>query len=192
KKGCKVPCLYFSGHEAFDFKPDERAALAQYLLDGGSVLADACCGRVEFAKSFRAEMKRMFPRRPLDRLEVDHPVFWAFHKYTNVNFRTFRGKTKIDSVGPPELYGMNLSCRAAVIFSPWDLSCGWDEHTHERGSRLLPGDAIRLGINLVSYLAALRQVAEVQAETREIADVPGRKRQRFTLAQLRHHGDWDP
>ena len=87
---------------------------------------------------------------------------------------------------------MNLGCRTAVHPSPWDMSCGWDEHTHEHGSRLLPGDAIRLGINLVSYVAALRQVAEAQAVTREISAQTDRPRQQFVLAQLRHQGDWNP
>jgi hypothetical protein len=192
KKECKVPALYFSGHEGFEFSNDERSALVSYLLDGGTIVSDACCGRSEFDKSLRAEVKKMFPKRPLDRLELDHPVFRAFHRYTSVNFRTFKGRTKSDTVGPPELYGMNLGCRAAVIHSPWDLSCGWDEHTHEHGSRLLPGDAIRMGINLISYVAALRQVAEVQSVTREIAGKNERKRQQFVLAQLTHHGDWDP
>ncbi len=192
KREVKVPALYFSGHEAFTLSLDERTALTQYLHDGGTLLADSCCGREEFAGSFRAEMKKMFPDRPMDRLELDHPVFRSFHKYTTVNFRSFSGRTKVDTVGPPELYGMNLGCRAAVLFSPWDLSCGWDEHTHEHGSRLLPGDAIRMGINLVSYIAALRQVAEVQSVTREIAGKGERRRQRFVLAQLKHHGDWNP
>jgi hypothetical protein len=192
KKECKVPALYFSGHESFELSAAERTALVHYLNEGGTLIGDACCGRPEFTKSFKAELKKMFPRRPLDRLELDHPVFRAFHKYSTVNFRTFKGKTKSDTVGPPELYGMNLGCRAAVIFTPWDMSCGWDEHTHEHGSRLLPGDAIRLGINLVSYVAALRQVAEVQAVTREIAGKNERKRQQFVLAQLVHHGDWNP
>jgi hypothetical protein len=192
KKSCKLPALYFSGHEAFTFTPEQRRALLRYLLDGGSVVADACCGRVEFRKAFEAEVKKMFPRRPLDRLELDHPIFRAFHKYTTVNYRSYRGKTQINSVGPPELYAVNLGCRAAVILSPWDLSCGWDEHTHDHGARLLPGDAIRLGINLISYIAALRQVAEVQAVTREIAETGERRRQQFVLAQLKHHGDWNP
>jgi hypothetical protein len=192
KKECKVPALYLSGHEAFEFTADQRSAIANYLLDGGTILADSCCGRAEFARSFRTEMKTTFPKRPMDRLELDHPVFRAFHKYESVNFRTFKGKTKSDTVGPPDLYGINLGCRAAVIFSPWDLSCGWDEHTHEHGNRLLPGDAIRMGINLVSYIAALRQVAEVQSVTREVAGRTDRKRQRFVLAQLKHQGDWDP
>jgi hypothetical protein len=187
-----VPSLYFSGHEAFTLSLDERTALTQYLLDGGTIVADSCCGRSEFAGAFKIELKKMFPRRPMDRLELDHPVFRSFHKYTSVNFRTFRGKTRVDTVGPPELYGMNLGCRAAVLFSPWDLSCGWDEHTHEHGDRLLPGDSIRMGINLVSYIAALRQVAEVQSVTNEVAGKEERRRQRFVLAQVKHQGDWNP
>src|SRR5262245_49023143 len=71
KQTCKVPCLYISGHEGFEFTRDERASLAQYLLDGGTLLADACCGRTEFARAFKAELDRMFPKRPLDQLEMD-------------------------------------------------------------------------------------------------------------------------
>jgi hypothetical protein len=192
KQPCKIPTLYISGHEAFEFTSAQREALLQYLIDGGTLLGDACCGRTEFANSFRTEVKQMFPQRSFDILERDHPIFRAFHKYTSVNYRTFRLGVKSDSEGPPELIGMNLGCRTAVILSPWDLSCGWDEHTHEHGSRLLPGDAIRMGINLISYVAALRQVAEVQSITREISAKTDRPRQQFVLAQLRHQGDWNP
>jgi hypothetical protein len=189
---CKIPCLYVSGHEAFDFTPPQREAVQQYVLDGGTLLGDACCGRPEFAASFRAEVRKMFPDRALDDLERDHPVFRAFHPYQSVNVISYKLGTKSVSQGPPELLGMNIGTRAGVILSPWDLSCGWDEHTHEHGVRLHPGDAIRLGINLISYIAALRQVAEAQSVTREISARSDRPRQQFTLAQLRHQGDWNP
>ena len=191
-KGLKIPALYISGHESWEFTPEQRAAVRQYLLDGGTLVGDACCGRAEFAKSFRAEVRQLFPDRGFALLERDHPVFRAFHKYTSVNYRTYPMGVRSDSQGPPELWGMNLGVRAAVLFSEYDLSCGWDEHTHEHGARLLPGDAIRLGINLVSYVAALRHVAEVQAVTREVSAPPDRPRQQFVLAQLRHQGDWNP
>src|ERR1700722_13742633 len=57
---CKIPCLYISGHEAFDFTKEQRDAIIQYVLDGGTLLGDACCGRAEFANSFRTEIKTMF------------------------------------------------------------------------------------------------------------------------------------
>jgi len=110
------------------------------------------------------KMKKLFPRRPLDRLELDHPVFRSFHKYHDCQLPHLQGQRReLIRWDHPSCTPMNLGCRAAVLFSPWDLSCGWDEHTHEHGNRLLPGDSIRLGINLVSYIAALRQVAEVQS-----------------------------
>ncbi len=189
---CKVPVLYISGHEAFDFTKDQRAALVQYLVDGGTLVGDACCGRTEFADSFRKEIKTMFPDRAFDLLQLDHPVFRAFYRYESLHLMTYPMGMETTTEGPPEMLGMNLGCRTAVILTPWDMSCGWDDHTHPRGARLLPGDAVRLGINLISYIAALRPVAETQAVTRLISDQTDRPRAQFTLAQLRHNGDWDP
>ena len=48
----------------------ERLALEQYLSDGGTLLGDACCGRKEFMDAFMVEMRKLFPKRPLDRLEM--------------------------------------------------------------------------------------------------------------------------
>jgi hypothetical protein len=191
-KQSKIPILYISGHEAFEFTPEQRDAVRQYVLDGGTLLGDACCGRPDFASSFRREVTIMFPDRDFDLLEIDHPIFRAYYPYTNVHYRAYDGGVMNEFQGPPQLLGMNVGCRTAVILTPWDMSCGWDEHTHEHGSRLLPGDAIRLGINLVSYVAGERQLGEAQAVTREIRSPVTRPRQQFTFAQVRHQGDWDP
>jgi hypothetical protein len=191
-KQCKIPILYMSGHEAFQFTEDQRQAIRQYVLDGGTLLGDACCGRPEFADSFRKEVRILFPDRSFDLLEVDHPIYRAYYPYTNVHYILYDGGVKKEFQGPPQLQGLNIGCRTAVILTPWDMSCGWDEHTHEHGRRLLPADAIRLGINMVSYVAAERQLGEVQAVTREIRAPVNRPRQQFAFAQLRHQGDWNP
>lgn len=189
---CKVPIIYISGHEAFEFTPEQRMALKRYVFDGGTLLGDACCGRREFAESFRKEVFTIFENRSFDLLEVDHPILRAFYAYSNVHYRTFTGAVKQEFQGPPQIYGVNVGTRTAVIFTPFDMSCGWDEHTHEHGKRLIPGDAIRLGINIISYVAALRQLADVESVTREVQAPSTRPRQQFTLAQLKHHGDWNP
>lgn len=134
----------------------------------------------------------MFPSRAFDRLEVDHPIYRAYYPYANVHYMVYDGPTKKEFQGPPELLGLNVGCRTAVILTPFDLSCGWDGHTHERGARVIPGDAMRLGINLISYVAAERQLGEVQAVTHEIQAPVTRPRDKFTLAQVRHQGDWNP
>ncbi len=192
-KTSKIPILYISGHESFTFTTDQRAAIRQYVLDGGTLLGDACCGRPEFLASFRNEVRALFPDRSFDLLEVDHPIYRAFYPYTNVHYLSYDGGVKKETQGPPQLLGMNIGCRTAVILTPWDMSCGWDEHSHEHGSRVIPGDATRLGINIVSYVAGEKQLGEAQAVTREVQpSADDRPRQRFTLAQLRHQGDWDP
>ncbi|VTS01742.1 DUF4159 domain-containing protein [Tuwongella immobilis] len=191
-KRLKIPALYISGHEAFQFTPPQRDALRQYLLDGGTLFGDACCGRPEFAQSFQTEVRAMFPDRGLDPLELDHPLFRAFYKYSTVNYIDYRNGAKAEYAGPPQMLGMNLGCRTAIVFTPADISCGWDDHTHPSGFRMFPGDAMRLGINLISYVAAMRNLAETQAFTRQIRANPQSPRSQFVLAQLKHQGDWNP
>jgi len=191
-KKSNIPILYITGHDAFQFNKEQREAIKQYVLDGGTFLGDACCGRDEFADSFRAEVLAMFPKRGFDLLEIDHPIFNAYYKnYTNVHYLMYDAGLRREFQGPPKILGMNIGCRTAVILTPWDMSCGWDGHTHPHGKRLIPSDAVRLGINMVSYVAALRQVGEVQSITREITAPVARPRGKFTLAQLRHQGDWN-
>jgi hypothetical protein len=191
-KSCTIPILYMSGHEPFEFTEDQRAAIKQYVLDGGTFLGDACCGRVEFAESFKREMLAIFKDREWHQLEVDNPVFRSYYTYDKVNFIRWVDGTKREFQGPPELWGMSIGCRTAVILTPWDVSCGWDGHTHEHGARLHPRDAQQLGVNIVAYVAAERQLGESQAFTRELQAPLARPRDQLPFAQLRHQGDWNP
>jgi hypothetical protein len=191
-KQCTIPILYMSGHEAFQFTDSQRVALKQYVLDGGTFLGDACCGREEFADSFRREVLKIFPDRAFELLEIDHPIYKAFYKYGAVNYIEYVEGRKRESQGPPRLLGLNIGCRTAVLLTPYDMSCGWDGHTHPRGKRLDILDAQQLGINIISYVAAMRQLGEVQAVTREVTAPPTRPREQFVFAQLRHDGDWNP
>ena len=204
KKGrpSRIPLLYITGYEAFSLSADERAALRDYLVSGGSVFADATLGSPAFTRSFITEVKAMFPKRRIHPLPLDHPVFRAYYPYANVHTFDVEGGPDQASQGPPELIGMNLGTRAAVLFSPLDMSCGFDEFyapdssvkvpDAPRDRALVPGDAVRLGVNICSYVAAMREVAATEAVTRRIEAAPDRPRQAFTLAQLRHNGDWNP
>src|SRR5262249_28548039 len=199
-KPCTIPILYMSGHEAFQFNDAQRAALKQYVLDGGTFLGDACCGREEFADSFRKEVLNLFPDRAFEALERDHPIFKALYNYSvdakgksvPVHYIEWIEGKKRESKGPPRLEGVTIGCRTAVIFTPYDMSCGWDGHTHPRGKRVEILDAQQLGINIISYVAATRQLGESQAVTRAIEAPVSRPREQIAFAQLRHNGDWNP
>ena len=88
---------------------------------------------------------------------------------------------------------MNLGCRTAVIFSPWDMSCGWDEHTHEHGSA--PAARRRHPPGHQPRQLRRRPAAGGRGAGGDARDQPTRRtapRQQFVLAQLRHQGDWNP
>src|SRR5260370_26342864 len=104
-KQTTIPILYMSGHEAFQFTDNQRAALKQYILDGGSLLGEACCGRDEFADSFRREVVGMFPDRGFDLLEIDHPIYRAYYPYhkDKVHYLLYDGGVKKEFEGPPQL-----------------------------------------------------------------------------------------
>jgi hypothetical protein len=201
-KPCRLPMLYLTGYHPFELTDEQRVALRDYLLSGGTLMGEATLGSPAFAESFTNEVHKMFPQRQFDILQVDHPVFRAFYPYTNIHYFEVESGWQQTSQGPPQLLGMNIGTRTAVMLTPFDMSCGWDEFyapdssvkvpDAPRTQAIIPGDAIRMGINIVSYVAALRQVASVEAVTNEIQAPAERPRQQFVLAQLRHHGDWNP
>ena len=45
-----------------------------------------------------------------------------------------------------------------VLFTRFDLSCGWDGHSHPQGSRVMPEDARRIGANMLTYCLANYQL----------------------------------
>jgi len=198
----RIPLLYLTGYQPFTLTDEERAALRAYVLAGGTVVGDAVLGSPAFAESFREEVQKMFPHRPFDVLQVDHPVFRAFYKYATVHYFEVENGWEATYESPPQFLGLNVGTRTAVILSPFDMSCGWDNFyapdssvkvpDAPRTRAMLPGDALRMGINLVSYVAALRPVAEAESVEVQIESPTDRPRQLFSIAQLRHHGDWDP
>ena len=199
----EVPVIYMTGYEAFRFTDAQRAALRDYLLDGGTLLADATLGSRAFVASFEQEMAAMFPQRQLREMQVDHPVFRGYYEYDNVQYFRIGDGAATRFASPPQMYGLNIAARTAVILSPFDMTCGWDEFYAPAAPRrgeaqpeatlaMMPSDAIRMGINLVAYAAAERNFAQAQATTSRVAGEQAQRRARVSLGLVRHQGDWNP
>ncbi|NQU43053.1 DUF4159 domain-containing protein [bacterium] len=183
-----VPVMYFTGRQPFLLTDAQRNALRQYILDGGAILGAAGNGEDEFSKSFIREMRQIFPDRPWHFFPADHPLYSAHYKLAEIQYRS--GATDVRKT-PPQLEGINLGCRAAILLSRADLSCGWDNHTHPDGFRVMPEDAKKLGVNLLTYLLAsyrLGRVSSTPIVFRESPDAPAE----FEVGQIVHEGDWDP
>ncbi len=156
--------LFLHGRRAFQFTPEERAALKKYLENGGFILADAVCASAEFARSFRREVQLIFPGKSLRPIPPDHKLFTTH--YGGFDIRTVRRREPGRAAGeggpgrvvqhirrvPPELEGLELEKgRYAVIFSPYDISCALESQGVVPCRGYVREDAARLAINVVLY-----------------------------------------
>jgi len=185
----ELPALLVAGHNTFEFADDVRAALARYVADGGLILADACCGWNDFAESFRREMELIFPGRPLRKMLPEEPVFSSYYKLGSFTYKKGDGSEYSDA---PCLESIDFGCRSGVIFSPYDLTCGWDGHEHPRGTRVVIDQARQVGANLVTYLLGTYQLGRFLSSTKVYHESEAPSRDDFVFAQLMHEGDWDP
>ncbi len=183
-----VPIMYMTSREGFVLNDAQRKALRRYVLDGGVILAAAGSGNEAFTRTFRNEMRKLFFDRPWHVFPADHPMYRSHHVIVSVTYR--RGASDVFKA-PPQLEGINIGTRAAIILSPADLSCGWNRHTHPEGLRVMPEDAQKIGINVLAYVLAyyrIGRLTSVPVMFKSEESDPGDVR----VGQIMHAGDWDP
>ena len=148
----EVPFVYLAGHQDFQFTDAERVNLRQYLLRGGILFAESCCGREAFDRSFRREMGKVLNGQKLERLPGSHPLFLFPNNVKAVQPRAALAR-KLDAKGKvdPSLYGVNVNGNLAVIYAPHGLSCGWELAQCPYCAGVSSSDALALGVNILSY-----------------------------------------
>jgi hypothetical protein len=134
-------------------------------------------------------MELIFPGRPLRRMLPDDPLFSSYYKLGNLTYKKGDGSTFTEE---PCLESIDFGCRSGVIFSPRDLTCGWDGHEHPRGTRVVIDQARQIGANLITYLLGTYQLARFLSTTKVYHEATAPSRDDFVFAQLVHQGDWDP
>jgi len=160
-----------------------------YLRDGGTLIGDACCGANAFAAAFARNVRQIFPERPFREIAADDPLYRCFYEIDDV---VYKEEGKGPRRGKPNLRGMNIGCRIAVILSTHDMSCGWAQHEHPQGKRIAADDATRIGTNIITYVLANYQYAKCYNMQKAYHVEGERPREQFVLGQIIHGGDWDP
>jgi hypothetical protein len=185
----KTPVLFFSGSRSIKFSPEQLALLRNYVLAGGTIVADNIAGSPYFYASFREALGKAFPETPWRTVPLDHPLFHMLYDVTKVRY------PKNVSGNLPELETLYVGCRAAVILSKFGLGCGWDD----REVPLIPkaayydvGSANKLGMNLVAYILGYAHVGREEAKP-ELFGALDEKRptDELVFGQLRHEGHWN-
>ena len=151
---------FMHGRHDFTFTPNERAALKEYLTNGGTLFADSICANKEFIAAFRRELKATFPETSLRRIPVTEPLFSAAPGGYDIQKVSRRDPARQQQGQPlrprvlevePELEGLQIDGRWAVIFSPYDISCALEQHESFECRGYTQKDAARIALNVLMY-----------------------------------------
>lgn len=143
----EVPYLYMTGHGNVRFTDAQVRTLRRYLEAGGFLHADDNYGMDE---SFRREIARVFPDRPLVEVPLDHPIYHVVYDFP-------RGIPKIHEHDglPAQGFGLFIGNRLAVYYSyQSDLGDGWEDPDVHRDAAPVREQALRMGVNLFVYATA--------------------------------------
>ncbi|MBN1294089.1 MAG: DUF4159 domain-containing protein [Candidatus Latescibacteria bacterium] len=138
------PIVYMNGHGNVDFSSREAASLRRYLTSGGFLIADDNYG---MDKSFRREIKKVFPDKELVLLPKNHPVF-------NVLFSFPEGIPKIHEHDgkPAQAFAIFHEGRMVLFYSyESDLGDGWEEQSVHNDPEEVRQAALKMGANLIVW-----------------------------------------
>ena len=151
---------FMHGRHDFRFTPHERESLKNYLENGGTLLADSICASKEFTAAFRREIQAALPGSKLRRMPITEPIFTDAAGGFDIRQVSRRDPIEGQADQPlrarvrkvePELEGIRLDGRWAVIFSPYDISCALEQHEALECRGYTREDATRIGLNVLMY-----------------------------------------
>lgn len=143
------PFLHVTGHGTIRFSDAEVERLREYLLRGGFLHVDDNYGLDE---SFRREIARVFPDRPLVDVPLSHPIYHIVYDFP-------KGLPKIHEhdAKPARGFGIFIGERLAVFYSyESDLGNGWEDVGTYNDPPELHESALRMGVNLFVYAVTSR------------------------------------
>ena len=143
------PFLHVTGHGEVKFSDLEITRLREYLNRGGFLHVDDNYGLNE---SFRREIARVFPDRPLVDVPLTHPIYHIVY-----DFPSGLPKVHEHDGKPARGFGIFIGNRLAVFYSyESDLGNGWEDPGTYSDPPALHEAALRMGVNLFVYAVTSR------------------------------------
>jgi hypothetical protein len=146
------PFLHVTGHGNIKLSDLEVERLRDYLARGGFLHVSDNYG---LDSSFRREIARVFPERPLVDVPLKHPIYHVVYEFP-------KGLPKIHEHDgkPPRGLGIFLGDRLAVFYDyESDLGDGWEDADVHKDPPELHEAALRMGVNLFVYAITSRPVS---------------------------------
>lgn len=139
-----VAFLHVTGHGDIHWSDDDLKILRRWLQQGGFLHVDDNYG---LDASFRREIKRLFPDRPLVEVPLDHPIYHLIYDFP-------AGVPKIHEHDgkPAQGFGIFINGRLAVYYTyQCDLGDGWEDEAVHHDPPEKHEAALRMGVNLFAY-----------------------------------------
>ncbi|MFG3450071.1 MULTISPECIES: DUF4159 domain-containing protein [unclassified Stenotrophomonas] len=148
----EAPFCYLAGHKLVEFNAAERQNFVRYVRNGGFVFVDDCNHDIDglFAKSFEAQMAKLFGPAALKKLPNTHALYRSFFRFPDGPPATgFELNGWGDDLVHDYLKGIEVDGRLGVLYSNKDYGCEWDYDW--RNKRFLAEDNTRFAVNIVMY-----------------------------------------
>ena len=140
----QYPYLYMTGHGNIRFSDNEIIELRSILNNGGFLHADDNYG---MDKSFRREIKKVYPNKEFVELPHTHPVFFSFYKFENGLPKIHEHDNK-----PPQALAIFENERIVILYTyESDLGDGWEDASVHNNSKEKRDLAFKMGVNIIYF-----------------------------------------
>lgn len=185
----EIPIVYITGHFNLEFTDKQRELLRRYLIKGGTLIINSCCGNPVMRTAGEREIHKLFPERTLQELPPDHPIHYSYANLKKVRYM-YDEQVFEDA---PHIYGLDIGARTAIFFHKFDLSNAWAAHNQEvEGEHVYSESAREIGANMVAYVLANAELGQFLGEPVPVYSGQRAPGSAFQWTQLQHGDDWDP
>ncbi|WP_435015828.1 DUF4159 domain-containing protein [Tundrisphaera sp. TA3] len=144
------PLIYLHGRGSVAFPDEDEAPLRRHLSPGGGTLfVDAACGSPVFDAAFRRMVAELLPNNPLVPIPPGDPFFTQKIGYDLSGCK--RTVAAGGTTGFPELEGVKIDGRWAVIYSKLDLGCALQKQAGLDCKGYVHDSALKIATNIVIY-----------------------------------------
>ena len=136
--------FYLTGHGNVKFSNEEAPILRDQLLAGAFLHADDNYG---MDKSFRREMKNIFPEKDWVELPLAHPIFHIYYEFPN-------GLPKVHEHNNKRTQALGLFHEGTlmVLYTyESDLGDGWEDPRVHNDPVEIHDQALKMGTNIILY-----------------------------------------
>lgn len=167
-----APIAYLASHDPVPMTDENLDQLRAYVENGGLLFTHADADSSTFNAFVEDLARQLFPQFQMRDLPPEHDIYSMVYKLAGEKV--------------PPLRGLSNGTRLLMIHSPTDLAATWQNRLPK--IRPLP---FQLGANLFVY-ATGKSPLRHRLDTALVPDVTENPLETFTVARVKHGGQWDP